>query len=101
MEEEKEFDFRLTFHGYTPVVEEEYTRHYIKLLVYKDEYYERWSTKYFWNFDLDEKFCDEYGNELDDSELPPGFNEAFGEFMRTDSDLGNFNHPVEISLAPF
>lgn len=96
--EEKEFDFRLTFHGYTPVIEEEYTRHYIKLLVYKDEYYERWSTKYFWNFDLDDKFYDENDNELDNSELPPGFEEAFDEFVRTDSDLGNFDTVYEQEL---
>lgn len=86
---EKEFDFRLDFKDRTPVVEEEYTGYYIKLLVYKDEYYE--GTGYSWNFYTDEKFCDEYGNELDDSELPPGFDEAFEEFMRTDSDLGNFD----------
>ena len=95
--EEKQFEFRFTMDYGSPIIQEEYTGIYIDLLPYKDGY----DGCTYWDYDLEDYFCDEYGNELDDSELPPGFEEAFDEFMRTDSDLGNFNHPVEISLAPF
>ena len=95
MENKFEFKFMMVYGN--PVVQEEYTGIYMDLLPYKDGYEECT----YWDFESDDHFCDEDGNQLNDNELPPGFIEAYDEFVLTDKTLKNFDYEYSKGLEEY
>ena len=95
--EEKEFDFRFTMDCGSPIIQEEYTGIYIDLLPYKDGY----DGCTYWDYDLEDYFCDGDGNELNNNELPPGFMEAFDEFITTDNTLKDFDYEYRKGMESY